>query len=519
MTTPYTLTIYIDPLLLQTAGKLANLTFARKVNGKANVIFQSATPDDLNAQNDFGWTQSYKMAAVTKFLDSTLLDGFTTKQPIKPGQACYWTSTMRDMPLASSAPASFDKGSFGTVGLPDNRYHNCIFGQIGSGGFNCIFVDDDSVTGLTNRGYIVDNDYQVSWEEHSFGVGIYRKAWSDPWPFSIAPTVNSQYLSWGYAKPNGLGEPAWYNYGTKDPGAHDPSQALPQVHPHVLGAIDNVSFRLSWDGAKVLSDDGRREYAFKVAAYLRESSKGCLNLSIEELSTDILARASLNAGSGFGDILVGSTREEKVRAVLRTLLQNIAPRYWPLEQDWDFRPIGNNAPQYGDDISLPKSDLEFEGLAEVLVKLGWAVGTAGIALAAKYLRGLIADSTKATVTVSQPIRSPDGTVMTATYSFSSTQANLIPNLTAIGNIVAAEARRQHPPLMGKGSNASETPPTPDPVFLFSEEIDFLRVKFTDSRGFEVIKTAQPGMAEYKALFGKRYATKRIDGANGANSSA
>jgi hypothetical protein len=57
--------IYIDATLLNAKPEnVANLTFARLVQGKANVIFQSKNADDFSKGNTFQWTQKYAIGAV-----------------------------------------------------------------------------------------------------------------------------------------------------------------------------------------------------------------------------------------------------------------------------------------------------------------------------------------------------------------------------------------------------------------------------------------------------------------------
>lgn len=69
MSQPYSLTIYIDPRLLQDSTDLGNLCFARKVNGSYNVVFQGTANTLLTARNDFQWVENYAMGAVVKVVD------------------------------------------------------------------------------------------------------------------------------------------------------------------------------------------------------------------------------------------------------------------------------------------------------------------------------------------------------------------------------------------------------------------------------------------------------------------
>jgi hypothetical protein len=67
------------------------------------------------------------------------------------------------MPPVSVAPAAYklaNPGGFGTMNMP-SKFHNVVYCQLPSGDFKAIYADTDVIGGLTDRGYVVDNDYQV----------------------------------------------------------------------------------------------------------------------------------------------------------------------------------------------------------------------------------------------------------------------------------------------------------------------------------------------------------------------
>ena len=195
MATEMTLVVYIDKTLLQhdpTTHKpnLGNLTLARKVQGVANVIFQGRTTSDFSEANTFTWSQSYKIGATMSppgggAFVSALFDfgtyGLMTLQVqadggkvlIAAGYMCDWMgpdgSDMQYVPTPVQGDSGFlqnypaEQGKFGSKHQPDGWY-NSIWCSTSNGEYSSIYAETPGSfpPGMLYRGYLVENNYQVS---------------------------------------------------------------------------------------------------------------------------------------------------------------------------------------------------------------------------------------------------------------------------------------------------------------------------------------------------------------------
>ncbi|EQB49415.1 hypothetical protein CGLO_11256 [Colletotrichum gloeosporioides Cg-14] len=376
--------IYIDQKLMEpdpTTGlpQLGNLSLVRKVAGTANVVFQSKTTAYFSNKNQFSWEQKYQIGAnLTPPQPSAFVSASTGPKNIAAGQMCDWSSVkpngppLQYMPDAKQADQGFltkyptSSGMFGTKNQP-SMWYNSVWCSTGGSTYSCIYTDTvPPLPGMTYRAYLVENKYQVSWETSNFAPGVFSGSWSNPWEFSIPPGENIKFVSWvskisfsglirgkavtearnlkGYATatPGPTDSPLWYDYGTNDPGQHDPSKSIgnsgtPLSMNLALSSFKPVfvSMRLGWNGNDYTTAK-KQENASAMMAYLTKSTSGWLVIQNVYIGTWVSADVGLRPNTSFGDYVPGETEGDKLRFYLRSLVNNIAPRYGPTYLDWNY---------------------------------------------------------------------------------------------------------------------------------------------------------------------------------------
>ncbi|KAJ0302123.1 hypothetical protein Brms1b_012126 [Colletotrichum noveboracense] len=343
--TQINLYFYIDQNLLPPATpgglpQLGNLALARQVGGKANVIFQSKTKALFSNKNLFSWEQKYKIGAdSTKPRSGAFVKASTALQTITAGQMCDWKpgnsrNPLQYMPDAEGADSGFtakypDGGMFGTKDQP-SMWYNSVWCSTANNNYSPIYTDSATTPGLTYRAYLVEDKYVLSWQQDDFAPGVFASSWSSPWGFSISPGNNTNvdhYVSW------------WFDYGTRDPGQHDPVHAKgdsgpPLANDRQLESVV-VSMRLGWEGSEYTTAR-QKEYATTVREYLDKYTAGWLVVQNVFVGPWLSADIGMRPNTSLGEYMPGETEGEKLRLYFRSLVNNIAPRYSPTHLDWHY---------------------------------------------------------------------------------------------------------------------------------------------------------------------------------------
>ncbi|SPQ25513.1 86d7d136-d8f3-4032-b247-2e46fde6a79f [Thermothielavioides terrestris] len=220
----YTLNVLIDNAVLALHSK-DSLCIAKKVNGVYDVVFQGAAPVPsgdqklLLANNQFQWTEEYRVFLTQSFGNGVMISHSTTPVEISFGQVAIW----KDGALQPAVTADTSTWDLVDGSSPDTTFavesapislHAAVEQSTGGGQYSTIYVDPDIHMGDTRIELTPKNEYLVFWKKITTTEAMLAISTSVGHQWKFAPGKTIKTIRFGYATPeqpsSALEIPTWY---------------------------------------------------------------------------------------------------------------------------------------------------------------------------------------------------------------------------------------------------------------------------------------------------------------------